>query len=80
MLASSYCSSAVHCAFEAFSAPARPRSTIAMALSVTGSKRKPVRIGTHSGTFHCDEALGCFMLKQVDTFRECEIVRYDIHD
>jgi uncharacterized UPF0160 family protein len=22
------------------------------------------RIGTHDGTFHCDEALGCFMLKR----------------
>eukprot|EP00878_Enallax_costatus_P019264 GHUV01020320.1.p1 GENE.GHUV01020320.1~~GHUV01020320.1.p1 ORF type:complete len:227 (+),score=47.31 GHUV01020320.1:702-1382(+) len=46
-----------------------------MSEMVSGSKRKPVRIGTHSGTFHCDEALGCFMLKQTSAFRECEIVR-----
>ncbi|CAD7700207.1 unnamed protein product [Ostreobium quekettii] len=38
-------------------------------------KRKAVKIGTHSGTFHCDEALACWMLKQTDRFRDAEIVR-----
>lgn len=33
------------------------------------------RIGTHSGTFHCDEALGCFLLQQTDKFAGAEIVR-----
>jgi hypothetical protein len=32
------------------------------------TKRKAVNIGTHSGTFHCDEALGCWMLKQTEQF------------
>lgn len=32
-------------------------------------------IGTHSGTFHCDEALACFMLKLTDTFKDAKIVR-----
>jgi hypothetical protein len=31
-------------------------------------KRKNVRIGTHSGTFHCDEALGCWMLHHTEKF------------
>ncbi|CAL5220512.1 g2544 [Coccomyxa viridis] len=34
-----------------------------------------VKIGTHSGSFHCDEALGCFLLKQTDTYRDADIVR-----
>ncbi|GAB4813079.1 hypothetical protein N2152v2_000125 [Parachlorella kessleri] len=40
-----------------------------------GLKRKPVRIGTHSGTFHADEALGCFMLRQTQAFKGAEVVR-----
>lgn len=32
------------------------------------TKRKAVNIGTHNGTFHCDEALGCWMLKQTELF------------
>lgn len=38
-------------------------------------KRKMVKIGTHNGSFHCDEALGCFLLKQTDRFRDADIVR-----
>ena len=38
-------------------------------------KRKMVKIGTHSGSFHCDEALGCFLLRQTDTYRDAEIIR-----
>ena len=34
-----------------------------------------VRIGTHSGTFHCDEALGCFLLKQMPQFKDADVVR-----
>lgn len=33
------------------------------------------RIGTHSGAFHCDEALACFMLRLHPQFRDFEIVR-----
>lgn len=32
-------------------------------------------IGTHSGTFHCDEALGCFLLQQTAPFAGAEIIR-----
>lgn len=30
-----------------------------------GEKRKKSVIGTHSGTFHCDEALGCYLVRAV---------------
>ncbi|XWS48747.1 hypothetical protein CRYUN_Cryun13aG0102800 [Craigia yunnanensis] len=33
------------------------------------------RIGTHNGSFHCDEALGCFMIRLTDKFFNSEIVR-----
>jgi len=37
------------------------------------SQRK--KIGTHNGTFHCDEALACFLLRRTDQFQEAEITR-----
>ncbi|XP_038695555.1 MYG1 protein-like [Tripterygium wilfordii] len=39
----------------------------------TGSPSK--RVGTHNGSFHCDEALGCFMIRLTDKFSDAEIVR-----
>ncbi|KAG5878834.1 hypothetical protein JTB14_023957 [Gonioctena quinquepunctata] len=33
------------------------------------------KIGTHSGVFHCDEALACFMLKQLPDYSNAEIIR-----
>ncbi|URD86900.1 UPF0160 protein MYG1 [Musa troglodytarum] len=36
-----------------------------------GSKR----VGTHNGSFHCDEALGCFMIRLTGKFSGAEIVR-----
>lgn len=40
-----------------------------------GEKRKMSKIGTHSGTFHCDEALGCHLLKLTEQFKDADIVR-----
>jgi len=34
-----------------------------------------VKIGTHNGTFHCDEVLPCFLLKQLPRYKDAEIVR-----
>jgi uncharacterized UPF0160 family protein len=45
------------------------------ALQSSGTKRKMVQIGTHSGSFHCDEALGCWMLQQTAAFGDASIVR-----
>ncbi|WIA08794.1 hypothetical protein OEZ85_008216 [Tetradesmus obliquus] len=44
-------------------------------MATAATKREAVQIGTHSGTFHCDEALGCFMLKLTPQFQDCSIVR-----
>lgn len=33
------------------------------------------RVGTHHGSFHCDEALGCFMIRLTDKFSNAQIVR-----
>ncbi|ESO91565.1 hypothetical protein LOTGIDRAFT_122169 [Lottia gigantea] len=40
-------------------------------------KKKKVQrqIGTHNGQFHADEALACFMLKQLPEFKNAEIIR-----
>ncbi len=43
--------------------------------STTTTKRKMVQIGTHNGTFHCDEALGCYLLQKTDCFKGSEVVR-----
>lgn len=34
-----------------------------------------MKIGTHNGTFHCDEALACFLLKLLPRYKDAEIVR-----
>ena len=39
------------------------------------NKRKMVQIGTHNGTFHCDEALGCYLLQKTDRFKKGQVVR-----
>ncbi|XP_019646839.1 PREDICTED: UPF0160 protein MYG1, mitochondrial-like [Branchiostoma belcheri] len=33
------------------------------------------QIGTHDGTFHCDEALACYLLRKLPRYRDCVIVR-----
>ncbi len=33
------------------------------------------KVGTHNGTFHCDEVLGCFMIRLTKKFEEAEIIR-----
>ncbi|KMZ65660.1 hypothetical protein ZOSMA_313G00100 [Zostera marina] len=35
----------------------------------------PKRVGTHNGSFHCDEALGCFMIRLTSKFKDSQIVR-----
>jgi hypothetical protein len=45
-----------------------PKRAFSGMASTTGKK-----IGTHDGSFHCDEALACFLLKQLPAFqvRQC---------
>ncbi|XP_064161125.1 UPF0160 protein MYG1, mitochondrial [Anguilla rostrata] len=33
------------------------------------------KIGTHNGTFHCDEVFACFLLRQLPEYKDAEIVR-----
>lgn len=44
-------------------------------LSSLGAVVSPHVIGTHSGSFHCDEALACGMLKILPKYTESPIVR-----
>ncbi len=53
----------------------RARPVSMSSADVRSHKRSMVRIGTHSGTFHCDEALGCFLLKQTPEFKDADVVR-----
>jgi uncharacterized UPF0160 family protein len=45
-------------------------ATMASGEAVAGKK-----VGTHNGSFHCDEALGCFMMRLTSKFSDAEIVR-----
>lgn len=39
-------------------------------------KHKTVKlIGTHNGTFHCDEALAVYLLRQTDDYRDADLIR-----
>lgn len=56
--------------------PTRPAHR--MSTAATAAKRAkmaPPTIGTHSGTFHCDEALGCYLLRQTAKFAGADVVR-----
>ncbi|XP_029450940.1 UPF0160 protein MYG1, mitochondrial [Rhinatrema bivittatum] len=33
------------------------------------------RIGTHNGTFHCDEVLACFLLQRLPQYQDAKIIR-----
>ncbi|KAK3749851.1 hypothetical protein RRG08_066166 [Elysia crispata] len=33
------------------------------------------KIGTHNGSFHCDEVLACYLLKRLDQYTDAEIIR-----
>ncbi|CAL2260739.1 unnamed protein product [Prunus armeniaca] len=49
------------------------RLHLSRSLMATATSAK--RVGTHNGSFHCDEALGCFMIRLTDKFSNAEIVR-----
>ena len=43
---------------------------------VTKRSKTTMKIGTHSGGFHCDELLACFMLTRLPQYKHADIVRY----
>ncbi|XP_038977564.1 MYG1 protein C694.04c [Phoenix dactylifera] len=56
-------------------AAAAPRSPRVSAFSTGSPNPSLKRVGTHNGSFHCDEALGCFMIRLTNKFSGSEIVR-----
>ena len=43
------------------------------------TKFDSLKIGTHNGTFHCDEVFACFMLKQLPEYKHAQIIRYLVY-
>ncbi|KAL7728351.1 hypothetical protein ACLKA6_007445 [Drosophila palustris] len=50
-------------------------STTNIETSTPAKRSTPPTIGTHNGTFHCDEVVACFMLKQLPEYENSEIFR-----
>lgn len=50
-------------------------SLTARMMAQEAKKAKLPTIGTHNGTFHCDEILACFMLQQLPAYKNASIVR-----
>ncbi|XP_010503595.1 PREDICTED: UPF0160 protein-like [Camelina sativa] len=48
-------------------------------LSTNSVVSKQKRVGTHNGTFHCDETLACFILRLSNRFSDAQIVRTRDH-
>jgi uncharacterized UPF0160 family protein len=46
-----------------------------MEASVSKKPHLEKKIGTHNGTFHCDEVLACCMLRQLHEYKDAEIIR-----
>ena len=57
----------------AFTTSRSPFSLVCMSSGGTKRKMAPT-IGTHSA-FHCDEALGCFLLKRTKLLKDAGVVR-----
>lgn len=55
------------------------KSILSRAMSSNSTPTKMTKltklIGTHDNTFHCDDVTACFMLKQLDRFKDHEIIR-----
>ncbi|CAM9275139.1 unnamed protein product [Lampetra fluviatilis] len=56
---------------------ARAVAPLLMSLGAGSSKRlrTMATIGTHDGTFHCDEVLACFLLRQLPRYKDAKVVR-----
>ena len=56
----------------AAASPKRLRVYSSAAADGAGSGK---RVGTHNGSFHCDEALGCFLIRLTSQFAGADVVR-----
>ncbi|KAL4566117.1 hypothetical protein LXL04_030227 [Taraxacum kok-saghyz] len=50
-------------------------STISRLAFSTAYASPRKRVGTHNGTIHCDEALGCFMVSLTSKFHRAQLIR-----
>jgi len=53
------------------------RKVLGITMSSAAAKRQAtmVKIGTHSGKFHCDEVLAVYLLKQLPQYKHAEVIR-----
>ncbi|XP_047439846.1 UPF0160 protein MYG1, mitochondrial [Mugil cephalus] len=59
-----------------FSLHTEPRHMSSEAKKIRTENNMTVKkIGTHNGTFHCDEVLACFLLRQLPEYADAEIIR-----
>lgn len=49
-------------------------SSVGVAASGEAGQNKK-RVGTHNGSFHCDEALACFLIRLTSKFAAADVVR-----
>ncbi|KAF3322451.1 hypothetical protein FCM35_KLT13592 [Carex littledalei] len=54
--------------------PKKPR-VCAFSDVASGQANQKKRVGTHNGSFHCDEALGCFLIRLTSKFASADVVR-----
>lgn len=54
--------------------PKKPR-VCAFSDVASGQASQKKRVGTHNGSFHCDEALGCFLIRLTSKFASADVVR-----
>lgn len=50
-------------------------ATLAASAPYAEQDKERRKIGTHSGVFHADEALACFMLKLLPEYHNAQILR-----
>ena len=53
----------------------KKRKTTTTTTTMATTTTEETTIGTHDGSFHCDEALGCYLLRQTRAFLDARIVR-----
>ncbi|XP_057477735.1 LOW QUALITY PROTEIN: uncharacterized protein LOC130765346 [Actinidia eriantha] len=66
---------AFHRPLTSFLNMANPSTRVSAYSSGSPTSAPLKRVGTHNGSFHCDEALGCFMIRLTHNFSSAEIVR-----
>lgn len=51
------------------------RRCMSTTASATAKRKMAPKVGTHSGSFHADEALGCALLQKTSKFAGASVVR-----